>query len=114
MKVDYVSLGKRIKHIREKAKMSQLELADKSGLSRSFVGRMELGAYNASLDSVVAVANALEVSIEELLVDSVDVTGSIKDSEINYILLDCSPNEERILTENLKNLRETLRPYNIK
>ncbi len=114
MEVDYLSLGKRIKYFREKKGLTQIELAEKSGLSRSFIGRMESGSYNASLESVVAVANAIKVNIGELLVDSLEETGSIKDSDVNFILLDCTPEEEKILTKNMKDLRETIRPYGIK
>lgn len=114
MEVDYINLGKRIKHFREKAQITQIELAEKSGLSRSFIGRMETGSYNASLESVVAVSNALKVNIGELLVDSMEETGSVKDTEMDYLLLDCSPGEEKILTKTMKDLRETIRPYNIK
>lgn len=114
MGVDYINLGKRIKYYRERAHLTQIELADKSGLSRSFIGRMETGSYNASLESVVAVANALKITIGELLVDSMEETGSVNDSEVAFILLDCSPEEEKILAKNMKDLRETIRPYNIK
>ena len=55
-----------------------------------------------------------KMSIEDLLIDSLKVTKETKDSEVNTILMGCSPEEERILTKNMKDLRETIRPYNIR
>ena len=115
MGIDYLSLGKRIKKLREQKGITQLELADQTGLARSYIGQIESGLKNASLETIVAIANSLGVSIEEFLKDSVDVTKTAAaPSEVEYILLDCSPGEEKILTKTIRDLRETIRPYNIK
>ncbi len=115
MEVDYLSIGKRIKSVREKKKITQLELAEQTGLSRSYIGQVETGTRNASLDTIIAIANCLKISIEEILKDSVDFSSKeVSLSEAETILQDCTPGEERILTKNLKNLRETIRPFNIK
>lgn len=114
MEVDYLSLGKRVKHYREKSSLSQMELADRSKLSRPYISQIERGKFGASLDAVIAIANALGISSDELLIDSLEITNSQITSKADAILLDCSPTEEKILTENMKSLRETLRPFNIK
>ncbi len=113
MEIDYQSLGKRIRHFREKKGLSQYDLSDRTGISRSYLSRIENGQYNLSLEYLVMIANELAVSIEELLKDSLS-TADKKSSEVELILLNCSPEEERILTKNMKDLRETIRPYNIK
>ena len=115
MEVDYLSLGKRIKNLREKKSITQMELADKAGLARSYIGQIESGLKNASLETIVSIANILEVSIEEILKDSVEfISSASKPTEVEHILLDCTPGEEKILTKNMKDLRETIRPYGIK
>lgn len=113
MEIDYQSLGKRIRYFREKKGLSQYDLSDRTGISRSYLSRIENGQYNLSLEYLVMIANELAVSIEELLKDSLATAGK-KNSEVETILLSCSPEEERILTKNMKDLRETIRPYNIK
>ncbi|MBQ7644087.1 MAG: helix-turn-helix transcriptional regulator [Spirochaetales bacterium] len=113
MEIDYQSMGKRIKHFREKNGLSQYDLAERTGISRSYLSRIESGQYSLSLDYLVLIANELEVSIDDLLKDSL-ATADKKNSEVETILLSCSPEEERILTKNMKDLRETIRPYNIK
>ena len=114
MEVDYVKLGRRVRHYREKAGLSQIQLAEKANVSRPYVSQIENGVFNTSLETIISVANALQISIEDLLVDSLEITKEARRSDVNNILVGCSPEEERILTKNMKDLRETIRPYNIK
>lgn len=54
--------------VRRKAKrMSQEEFANDSGLDRSFVGHVEQGRRNLTLDNLIRLANALEIEPYELL-----------------------------------------------
>lgn len=62
---------------------------------------------------LVAIANALEVSTDDLLIDSIE-NSEKHDNEVDYILLDSTPGEVKILTKNLKSLRETLREFQVK
>lgn len=114
MEVDYISLGKRIKNQRVKKGITQMKLAEMAGLARSYIGQIESGLKNASLDTIVGIANALKVSADDLLSDSLEHTNSRTTSDADYILLDCSPSEEKILTKNMKSLREIIRPYGVK
>ena len=113
MEIDYQSSGKRIRHFREKNGLSQYALSDKTGISRSYISRVEIGQYNLSLDYLALIANELQVPIEELLKESLVETDK-KISEVEILLMGCSPEEERILTKNMKDLRGTIRPYGIK
>ena len=49
--------------------MSQEELAEKSALSYKYVGEVERGCVNISLDSLVRVAKALKVKVHALIGD---------------------------------------------
>jgi transcriptional regulator with XRE-family HTH domain len=60
-------LSRNMFHLRQARKLSQGDLASLSGLPRSTVTHIESGSGNPSLRSLIKVANALEVSIEELL-----------------------------------------------
>lgn len=113
MEIDYHSMGKRIKHFRAENGLSQYDLSERTGISRSYLSQIENGLFNLSLEYLVLISNELKVPIEELLKESLDDTDK-KQSEIELILLECSPEEKRILTKNMKDLRETIRPYGIK
>ena len=71
--VDYEALGRRLKSRRRAAKLSQEELAKLVQISVSYYGNIERGRRIPSLDTLVTLANVLEVSMDYLLVDSLIV-----------------------------------------
>lgn len=60
-------LGSNIKQLRTKLELSQEQLAEKADLHRTYVGAVERGERNISLDNILAIACALEISASELL-----------------------------------------------
>ena len=68
----YNKLGERIRQQRTLAKMTQEKLAEKAGISLSFLGHIERGNRKASLETIVNICNALKVSPDLLLQDSLD------------------------------------------
>ena len=62
-------MGKRIKIARIRADMTQEMLADAVGIVPVYVSRIESGLGNPSLEIIVNIANALYVSVDELLYD---------------------------------------------
>ncbi len=59
-------IGKRIKIYRNKAGYSQEELAEKAGLHNTYIGQLERGEKNATLESIEKISRALEVPLEIL------------------------------------------------
>jgi transcriptional regulator with XRE-family HTH domain len=57
----------RLRQIRQLKGLSQEELADMSGLHRTYVGSVERSERNISIDNIERLAKALEVDIVELL-----------------------------------------------
>ncbi len=62
-----VLLGQRIRVLRRAQGLSQEDLAHKSALDRSYVGSVERGERNVSIDNITALARALNVPINEML-----------------------------------------------
>ncbi|MFM7365320.1 MAG: helix-turn-helix domain-containing protein [Cuspidothrix sp.] len=60
-------LGSNIKKLRSKLELSQEQLAEKADLHRTYIGAVERGERNISLDNIIAIARALEISASELL-----------------------------------------------
>ena len=71
--MDYRTLGKRVRQQRMMCGLTQEELAEKSGISCSFVGHIERGEKKFSIGTLVALCNAMKISPNYLLQDSVDV-----------------------------------------
>ena len=61
--------GKRIKIERIKQEISQEKLAELSGLHRTTLGSIENGKTSPTLDSIARIANALNLTLSELLFD---------------------------------------------
>ena len=75
--MDLKAVGKRIKAAREAKNLTQEELAALVNLSTTHVSVIERGLKVTKLDTFVAIANALDVSADALLIDVVthSVTG---------------------------------------
>lgn len=54
--------------------LTQEELAEKAGISCSFVGHIERGEKKFSIGTLVALCNAMEISPNYLLQDSLDIS----------------------------------------
>lgn len=62
-------LGETIRTRREAASMSQEKLAELADLSRNYIGEVERGETNVSIEALVRIAKALRVRIRDLVVD---------------------------------------------
>ena len=108
MPVNFELLGDRIKHFREEKNVTQEVLSEKVGLSRENINRYENGSKHPGLETVVNIANAIGISVDDLLVDSLEHPISTADSEIHRLLLDCNRMEEQILTRTVAELKKIL------
>ena len=59
--------GEKVRELRIKKGLSQEELAELSGLHRTYISSLELGKRNVSLINIYALANALSVTPDKLL-----------------------------------------------
>ena len=70
--MDYLRLGQRIRRQRKLIGLTQKEVAERAGISLPFYGHIERGTRKASLETLVALANALHVGVDYLLCDSLN------------------------------------------
>lgn len=62
-----IKFGKRVQHLRlEKGMTSQIALANKTKLDRTYIGGVERGERNVGLLNIHKIAKALGVSLEDL------------------------------------------------
>lgn len=62
--------GRRLKYYRTRRKLSQENLAEISGLHRTYISGLERGIRNPTIKIVVQLARALEIDPGALLSDS--------------------------------------------
>jgi len=67
MKSIFEKLGKKIREERVAMGLSQEDLASAAGLHRTYIGSVERGERNVSLQNIVAIARALSISPSTLL-----------------------------------------------
>lgn len=61
------SLGLRIKELRAEYGLTQEELAERSGLFRTYMSRIESGSANPTLTMLYQISSAFAVDVRELL-----------------------------------------------
>ncbi len=61
--------GKKVRHLRKLKSLSQDELAELCGLHRTYIGSVERGERNITLLNANKIANALSVSLAELVTE---------------------------------------------
>ena len=79
------SVGRRVRAERQKAGLSLSQLAEQAGLTKAYLVRLETQGGNPSLDSLVAIADALELTVADLLDrprlvldDETEIPGSLR------------------------------------
>ena len=103
------ALGKCIKHYRKKRGLSQSHLSELIDKSPSYLSYIESGLRCISLDTLVDLANALNISTDLLLRDSLDNTPIIMRNDFAAALADCTDYEQKLLLEVLITVKATIR-----
>jgi len=81
--MDYIAIGNRIREKRKEHKLTQQKLAEMTGLSINYVGNIERANGIPSIETLVKIANALQISVDFLLqLDLVKVKADAIDEEI--------------------------------
>ena len=82
-----MKIGTNLQRIRKAKdpKITQQDLAKATGLSRSYLSDVEHNRYNPSLDTTISLANALGVTLNELVYDIPTTNNNELDSIINTI-----------------------------
>ena len=96
--MEYSMVGKRIKEYRLANKMTQVMLAEKTGLSEMAIYSYETGKRLPALEPLVLLSNALNVSSDDLLCDYVENKSSGNGSDITKKISNLPKQEqERIM-----------------
>jgi len=62
-----MKIGQKIQEIRKNKGFSQESFAEKAGLGRTYMGRVERGEQNISVQNLIQIALTLQVEMGELL-----------------------------------------------
>lgn len=111
MVLDYAAIGQRIRMFRIKRGWKQSDLAEKSGVEPSNISHIERAATKLSLPTLVSIANALEVSLDEIVYNSLIKNKHIYVKEIDELVGDCDPKELSSIIQMIKTTKGIIRNY---
>lgn len=66
-----INLGQRIREERQKLNLTQEKLAETINVTTTYIGQIERGERRPTLDTLINISNALGVSIDYLLQESI-------------------------------------------
>ncbi len=112
MELDYVKLGKRIRKIRKEQGLSQETLAEKSDLSANHLSHIERANTKVALPTLIQIVNALEVTTDDVLCDSIIKAKIPYLNKINSLASDCDEKEIRLFCAVFETLKESYRDIN--
>ena len=99
--IDYIEIGKRIKKFRKEQNMTQNDLSTKAQISKPHMSHIETGMTKLSLPTLISIACALNVTVDQLLRDNVDYSSPVVlfSKDIDEKIKDCSSFELRMILE---------------
>lgn len=114
MEINYIEIGKRIREMRIKSNLTQAALSEKAGIEPSNLSHIERAATKVSLPTLLNIANALEVTLDELVCGSLIKNSHVSVKMIEDVLSDCNAQEQMVLAEFLKNSIGSFRKFKTK
>ena len=105
MTINYSLIGNRIKAARKAKGLSQSELSELIDRSVGYMSYIETGSKKPSLETLIQIANALDVTIDELLSDNISAASPVSNTQLNHLLSDCSAYEK----SSVKSIKDAIR-----
>lgn len=97
-----MEIGKHLRKVRESHQLLQKDLADKAGLDRSYVSKLERGLADPTFSTLTKIADAYQLSVGHLL---------IYGSEENFSLgIDAAIDALKTLKYNMVKVELTIKP----
>lgn len=97
--IDYVSIGKRIKKNRRNRGITQEVLAERVNISIPHISRIENGSSFPSLQTLVDICNTLDITIDDLMQDSLPAARKSLEGRLGEIVAGCSAEELNLVAE---------------
>ena len=113
MALNYILIGKKIREFRKMRQISQSTLSEMADLSPGYISYIENGIKIPSLDTIVHIANALEITPDVLLESELVKKERTIAAEYAEIMDSCTMLEKEIVLECSRNLVEVLKKNKI-
>ena len=109
MELNYKLIGVRIKNARLTNELTQEKLAELANISPQHVSHVENGGTKLSLPCLVAICNALGVTSDKMLMDSIPQAEIYLAGEVARVFSECSASEIYLMLSVAESLKKALR-----
>lgn len=109
MTIDYSGLGKRIKTFRVKKNLTQEYVAKNCNVGSTHLSNIETANAKVSLQTLVCIANVLEVGMDDLLCDSIEHSNIAYQNNLQELFKDCSVKEYKFLVDLIETAKSSYR-----
>ena len=113
LELNYTLIGVRLRAARLKKGYTQEYVAECAGISAQHCSGIECGSAKVSLPALVRLCNALAITPDSVLMDSVTHATPQLTVEIAELFADCTPDERYLMLSQAENLKRKLRVKNI-
>lgn len=96
--VNYVAIGRRVKKYRNQANLTQADVAEKLGISVSYISQIECGRTDVSLKRLDEIANIINTNIG-LLIDEPSINPHLDDKSIKELTKNWNEDQTNALLE---------------
>jgi transcriptional regulator with XRE-family HTH domain len=109
--LSYSHIGKRIRQFRKERKLTLDQCSELSGISSQHLSHIESGTARLSLSCLVNIANVMNITPNELLLDSItaDIDDVFLHKDIQRVFSDATPDEIRHMLAIASSLKQSLR-----
>lgn len=102
--MNQIKLGRQIKKYRLLKKMTQDELSIATDVTRNFISDLERGVKSCKLETLILIANTLDVSIDVLLKSDLKINKNLMKHEICQDIMKLNENELLIISNLVEGL----------
>lgn len=104
--IDFRNVGNKIQKYRLENNLTQDELADLIDSSQTYLSEVEAGKHRLFFDTVVAITQALKISVDKLIADFEDSNNESTLQEILNDIRGMSPKQLELLQDNINTLKK--------
>lgn len=111
MIIDYQAIGLRIRKLRKQKLWTQEKLAELAEITPDYLCRIELGRKHPSLKTILLVANALDTTADELLIDVQKRNLSAIEKEEPSLFAGCTEKQKTFMIAVCHNIKKEMIKY---
>ena len=109
--MNYYEIGQRVRKYRKAKGLSQDMLAERTGISVTHMSHIETGNTKMSLQVLVQLSAALEVSTDDILFGKERINKTTLANDISLILDSCSVQQAQILKDAITAMKISFDKY---